>query len=97
MGAAQSQAARLRVGSIAHPAVKTALKISAIGVLHFIGHLLCRLQGTDPGIGPPVEEFSFGLQTTPPNCDPEGRANRTGDRNPQSDPAADPGKDGGQD
>ena len=82
MGAAQSQASRLRVGSIAHPAVSPTLKIGTISVLKVMTDVLGRLQRADTGICAADGEVGLCGVLALPEQDPDGDAHRGDKRSP---------------
>lgn len=66
MGAAQSQSVRKRP-SVAHPASKTALQITALHVLNVMADFLGRLQRPNAGIG--AAHGKAGLASLAPLAD----------------------------
>lgn len=51
MGSAQSQSVRKPCGSIPHPAINPALKISRISGVNLMADVLCRVHRPDTGLG----------------------------------------------
>jgi hypothetical protein len=81
MGSAQSQSSRSPRGSIAHPAVSAALKISALSVLNLMADLLGRLECANTGVRAADSELSLcgepAQAKKDPKSDANGRTNRT--------------------
>ena len=82
MGSAQSQSLRKPRGSIAHPALSPALKISAVSVFNVMTDVLGCVQRADTGLG--AADGKVGLCGAPALAeqDPDGDAQGRNERAP---------------
>lgn len=96
MGSAQSQSSCKARGSIPHPAINPALKISGISGVNLMADVLCCFQRPHAGLGRADGKLGFGRMPPLPRGDTQGDKKAERERTPEAGAAPNGGYKAGE-
>lgn len=91
MGSAQSHSSCKARGSIPHPAINPALKISRVSGVNLMAGVLCSLHRPDTGLGRADRELGLGRMAALPRSYTQGNEKAERERAPEKGAAPDGG------
>ena len=93
MGSAQSHSGRAPRGSIPHPAINPALKISRVSGVNLMADVLCSVHRPDTGFGRADGKLGFRRMAPLPRGDTQGEQKTERERAPKGGAAPNGGKE----